>query len=309
MRDEQARELGTPTLRPWDSGYQPSLHLPQGLVPVASQLDRSQQLFERISPRLAAHFTRMRREGLIDLENRPGKRAGAFCTSFADEERVAIFCNSTGSSSDIGTLTHEMGHAFQAWESQGIELVDLRWPTLDGAEIHSMGMEYLSLRHMDVFFDAEHARRFKVTRYKRSLELLCHVAVVDEFQHWVYDHPQASAEERDRAWNRIFDQYQQGWDFGGADDLKWARWYAQGHIFQAPFYYIDYAIAETGAMQFALMDARDPAASVESYLKLCQLGGTRSVLEIFRSAGMRSPFDPSLIRDLAQHAAREVGMN
>lgn len=311
LRVQQAKELGTPGLKAWDVNYQPSLHFPQNVVPVGRQLDQAKTLFDRISPVLSKHFERMRTEKLIDLENRKGKRAGAFCTSFPDEGRVAIFCNSTGSYTDVGTLTHEMGHAFQSWESQSIELVDLRWPTLDACEIHSMGMEYLSLRHMDCFFDAEHARRFRIHRWKQSLQLLCHVANVDEFQHWIYENPEASVDERDQAWNRIFDTYQPGLDFTGLDSgkddaYKWARWYAQGHIFQAPFYYIDYAVAETGAMQLAWMDEQDSGKAVESYLALCRIGGTRSVLDIFKSAGMRSPFDPSLIRDIAAYAAKQI---
>ena len=306
MREDHAAELGTKTLKPWDGSYQPSLHFPQNIVPIDRQLDQAQNLFDRLSPRLGGHFTRMRKEKLIDLENRKGKRAGAFCTAFPDENRVAIFCNSTGSHTDVSTLTHEMGHAFQGWESQSIELIDLRWPTLDACEIHSMGMEYLSLRHMDCFFDTEHARRFQVTRWKQSLQLLCYVAIVDEFQHWIYSNPKASIDERDLEWNRIFDQYSPGVDYDGIESLKWARWYGQGHIFQAPFYYIDYAIAETGAMQLALMEAEDPKSALESYLELCRLGGTKSVLDIFKSAKMRSPFDPSLIHDLAQYATQQI---
>jgi M3 family oligoendopeptidase len=251
----------------------------------------------------------MRANSLIDLENRKGKRGGAFCTSFPDTGEVAIFCNSTGQASDVRTLTHEMGHAFQAWESQAIELVELQWPTADAAEIHSMGMEYLSLKHIGEFFvDAEHARRFRKKRWTGAVELICYICVVDEFQHWVYENPSALAAERDAQWDRIWETYIPGLDFTGIEPLRAARWYAQLHIFRLPFYYIDYAIAETGAMQLAAMDAMDPGKALGTYLALCRTGGTKGVLDIFKSAGLRSPFDEGVMEDLARHAARECAL-
>lgn len=304
----QARELGTPTLKPWDVEYDPSLSLPSGIAPVEHQLDKAQQVFDALSPVLGGHFQRMRTEGLIDLENRKGKRAGAYCTSFPDEGRVAILCNSTGDEDDVRTLMHEMGHAFQGWESQAIEAVDLQWPTSDACEVHSMGMEFLSMREMDVFFSADQADKFRRNRWRQSVELLCYVSIVDEFQHWVYEHPEATADERDQAWQRIWDVYKPGIDFSGAEDYKHARWYAQGHLFWMPFYYIDYAIADTGAMQLALLDAQDRDKALDAYLALCRIGGTKSVLDIFASAGMRSPFDPELMKDLMAMAAKELGL-
>jgi len=305
----QAAELGTPTLKPWDAGYMPSLTLPNGIAPIETQLERAQRVFNAVSPRLAAHFQRMRAEGLIDLENRRGKQAGAYCTSFSDEGRVAIFCNSTGDEEDVGTLMHEMGHAFQGWESQPIEAVDLQWPTYDACEIHSMGMEYLSMPHMTEFFAPEHADRFRRNRWREAVDLLCYICVVDEFQHWVYANPDASADQRDHEWDRIWDIYMKGIDYSGAEKYKAARWYAQGHLFHAPFYYIDYAIAETGAMQLAMIAADDYERAVEAYLDLCKAGGTMSVLNIFKSAGLRSPFDPEVMRDLMTHATSELQLH
>jgi M3 family oligoendopeptidase len=307
--ERQARELGTPALKPWDAGYHPALSIPLGAVPVEGQLDAAQRVFSKLSPLLAAHFERMRAGGLIDLENRKGKRGGAFCTSFPDEGEVAIFCNSTGQASDVRTLTHEMGHAFQASESQAIELVELQWPTADAAEIHSMGMEYLSLEHIGEFFaDGEHARRFRRKRWIGAVELICYICIVDEFQHWVYENPAASAGDRDAQWDRIWETYIPGLDFTGNEPYRSARWYAQLHIFKYPFYYIDYAIAETGAMQLAMMGAKDPGGALETYLALCRIGGTRGVLDIFRSAGLRSPFDAGVMADLARHVAGECGL-
>ncbi len=296
-------------LKPWDAGYHPELTLPTGIAPVDSQLDKAQHVFESISPRLAKHFTRMRQEGLIDLENRKGKRAGAFCTSFPDEGRVAIFCNSTGDEDDVSTLMHEMGHAFQAWESQAIEAVDLQWPTSDMAEVHSMGMEFLSMPQMTQYFSPDNARKFERKHLYDVVSLMCYICVVDEFQHWVYEHPNVTLAERDAAWSEIANKYTQGMDYTGIEAMNYARWYAQAHIFQTPFYYIDYAIAQTGAMQLGMMNAEDHDKALDTYIKLCVKGGTRSVLTTFAEAGLRSPFDPTTMRDLMDFAARTLGMS
>ena len=304
---EHAEALGTETLRPWDVGYQPQFTLPTGIAPIDTQLDNAQRLFEDLSPRLAAHFTRMRKDGLIDLENRKGKRAGAFATMRPDEKTMAILCNSTGDQGDVGTLIHEMGHAFQGWESQKIEAVDLRWPTSDGAEIHSMGMEFLALPRLTHFFSQENAKKYRIHHIHDTVNLMCYISVVDEFQHWVYENPNVTPTERDEAWSRIWDIYMPGLDFSGYEDYKYARWYAQSHIFATPFYYIDYAIAQTAAMQLGMMDADDHEKALATYIKLCEIGGTKSILNIFKAAGLRSPFDPTTMRDLMDWAAREVG--
>ena len=301
----QAAALGVETLKPWDVGYHPTLSLPDGAAePVGEQLDRMERVLQRLSPRLLEHFERMRAESLIDLENRKGKAAGAYCTSFPDEARVAIFCNSTGNEDDVRTLTHELGHAFQGWESQWIEAPDLRWPTSDACEVHSMGMEFLCLPYLDEFFGAEDRDTFVKGRWSGAIDILCYVCVVDAFQHWVYEHPEATPDERDAAWIEARSTWMPGVDWSGdAERYAASRWYAQLHVYRYPFYYIDYALAETGAMQLGLLDAQDHEDCLERYLELCRLGGTRSVLALFEGAGLRSPFDPELMRDLMAHAA------
>jgi M3 family oligoendopeptidase len=307
LREHQAEALGVEPLRPWDGGYDPDLTLPLGIVPIESQIDKAQRVFDALKPELGRHFTRMREDDLIDLENRRGKRSGAYCTTFADEGRVAILCNSTGDQDDVRTLMHEMGHAFQKWESQPIEDVGLQRPTSDLAEVHSMGMEYLSMRHMDEFFAGDDLAKFRRGRWKKAITLLCYVCVVDEFQHWVYENPTATPDDRDAQWSRIWDIYEPVADFTGIEQYKAARWYAQAHIFGMPFYYIDYALAETGAMQLARIDAHDHETGLEKYMELCRIGGTASLLTVFERTGLRSPFDPAVMRELMEHAAGELG--
>lgn len=308
LLEHQRDALGLDRLEPWDVAFDPSVTLPRGVAPIDSQLDNAAKIFAQLDPLLASHFARMRREDLIDLENRVGKRSGAFCTRFPDEPRAAILCNSVGDSDDVRTLLHEMGHAFQSWESMPIDMVMLQSPTSEIAEIHSMGMEYLSLPLIHTFFPQEAmAARFRGGRWKKAITLLCYASVVDEFQHWVYDYPDATPGDRDDAWCRIWDEYQPVVDFGGRDDLKSARWYQQQHIFQAPFYYIDYAIAETVAMQLAALDRQDHEKAMATYLTLCRIGGTRSILDVVKVAGLHSPFDPDVMADLMVIAEEAAG--
>lgn len=300
-------EHGTEWSRPWNTSYVPSRTIPRGIVPVDTQLDTAEKLFDEIAPTLADHFRRMRQEDLIDLENRKGKRSGAYCTTFSDEGRVAILCNSVGDSGDVRTLIHEMGHAFQAWESQAIEMVPLQRPTSDAAEVHSMGLEHLALKKIDLFFNEEHAARFRRIRLIHSLSIMVYVCVVDEFQHRVYENPNATAEEREGFWAEIAGTYMPGQDYSGYEEYLRQGWHRQGHIFWRPFYYIDYGIAETGAIQLGMLDREDPEKALSTYIDLCRLGGQKSVTNIFASAGLRSPFsDPDLIADIASYLSTEL---
>ncbi|MBI5906849.1 M3 family oligoendopeptidase [Candidatus Saccharibacteria bacterium] len=300
----QSKALGTKTLKPWDASYDPSTSLPLGVAPVDKQLDNAQRIFTRLSSILGEHFRQMRRDGLVDLENRLHKRTGAFCISFSDEDKAAVLCNSVGDAEDIRILTHEMGHAFQSLESQTIETVDLQSGTADLAEVYSMGMEFLSLEYIDEFFSSEDAKKFRVSRWSGAIKIICYVCVVDEYQHWVYDNVNASAGERDKKWCELSDKYTPGVDYKGFEKYKKSRWYAQSHIFSAPFYYIDYALAETGAMQLGMLADESHVKAVSKYLKLCKIGGTKSFLKALDSAGLRSPFEEKLIVKLAQHAQK-----
>ena len=306
LRRRQAEVLGLDALRPWDLNYDPSLTIPRGIVPVEHQLDMAGRLFERLSPRFAEHFNFMRREGLIDLENRKGKRSGAFCSYPGDENRPAIHCNSIGDVDDVRVLIHEMGHALQYLESSHIETLDLRSPSADVAEVHSIGLEFLTLPYVDEFFAPEIAERFRRARWKRSITAMCYRAMVDEFQHEIYLNPDAGPDERDAVWKRIAAVYEPGIDYSGVEEYEAPRWYGQAHIFRTPFYYIDYAIAETAAMQLAMIASTDHERAMGIYLDLCRAGGRAGLAEIYRNAGLRSPFDPGLMRDLMEYAAGEL---
>jgi M3 family oligoendopeptidase len=298
MRTKTAR-MGKPTIKPWDVAYDPDLTIPLGVVPVETQLDKAGKIFNSISPHLYAYFKKMRDLKLIDLESRPNKHPNPFCTHFPDQGIPAILCNSTGDAEDVRTLVHEMGHAFQTWESADIESIDLQQGTADLAEINSMGMEFLSLPYIDEFFKPEDAAKFRAEKVIDTIYTLVYVCVVDEFQHWVYENHDATVAERDDAWIKIHSEYLGPIDFTGLEKYQRTRWYLQMHIFGMPFYYIDYALAESCAIQLGLLDTKDHGAAIEAYLKLCRIGGTMGFLTAIKSAGLKSPFQEETITDLA----------
>lgn len=306
LREAQAGWLGQPTVKPWDMSCFPGFTLGTDVVPVANQLAQAGRLFHRLHPKLGAHFDYMVANDLIDLEARPGKRPGAFAIAFEDTNQIAIFCNSSGAETDVTTLTHEMGHAFQAWESLWIRPLETRLATMDAAELTSMGMEYLALEEITAFFTPDQARRFARVKIFNALQRLAYVCVVDEFQHWVYAHPGHSHAEREEAWERSWEAYVPGLDFSVDPLGRRLRWLRQAHIFGSPFYYIDYALADVGALQLWSIARKDHARAMESYLELCRLGGTRSLVGIFAAAGLRSPFEPDVLAPIVAELASKL---
>lgn len=305
---DHARRIGVEKLSVIDLGYDPDRSLPRGVAgPVETQLDRAGRLFASLSPRLAAHFETMCDEDLIDLPNRPGKYGGAFCTARHDEGRCAVLLNSVGDASDVETLLHEMGHAFQNCESNDIELFDLRSPTSDVAEIHSTSMEFLGMRHVDELLPEEHVERYRRNAWRSAIGQVLGIARVDEFQHWVYRNPEVSIEEREEKWEAILKRYSSGVDATGYEQYRRSSWYDIGHLFMAPFYMIDYALARLVSMQLALIDAHDHERAMDIYLELCRLGGTCSFKQAVERVGLRSPFEERTVQDLAAHLEREIG--
>ena len=295
LRAEEAKPFGGTQVFPWNRDYLPQYSLPDDLVPVGKQLKRAKQLFLQLHPSLASHFQNMMERGLIDLENRPGKRGGAFCTDMPDQDEIRILCNSTGAPSDISTLLHESGHAFQGWESMWIEAEELRQPTAEAAEIHSMGMEYLAFPHLDVFFNPEHVRRFKLGHLVNAIHFLCYACVVDGFQHQAYALEDTSAGDLADAWCTLWDQFMVGEDWSAHRVDLDSFWHYKLHIFVHPFYYIDYALALVCALQLWQLAEQNPAEALERYLHLCRLGGTHSFLELVSLSGLDDPFEEATL--------------
>jgi M3 family oligoendopeptidase len=298
IRARQAKSLGTSKVAAWNGDYFPEWKLGEMKVSVKDQPATALKVYKKLSPVLGAHFQKMLEKNLVDLEARDGKGPGAFCTDFSDYRVPYIFLNSVGEASDVTTMLHECGHSFQGWESAPIDLVELRWPTLEACEVHSMGMEFLAYPYYDEFLTVEDAAKYREKHLAESIFIMPYIAMVDEFQHLIYGGGAPGAEGRAAAWLEIEAKYGGDLDFSDQPDWQRYRWIRQLHIFRAPFYYIDYAIAQIGAWQLWIQSLADKGAAMANYLKLCRLGGTLPLKEFFAAGKLRLPFEQGMLEEL-----------
>ncbi len=303
LRARQAGSLGVGRLELWD---EPVFRLegnPQPLGDAAWVSREAADLFAAVCPEVGGFYSELESGSFLDLHARPGKTGGGFCTAFPSHGYPYVFANFNSTRSDVRVLLHEVGHAFQVWRSRHKTLVDLQWPTLESAEIHSMTLEHLAHPHMDRMFGPQ-AEEFRRVHLTESLLLLPYAVAVDEFQHRVYEAPEATPAERKEMWRDLEHTYL---PWRGYGDLPYvgdgAFWQRQRHIYVRPFYYIDYALAQTCALHFWLRSLRDPAQTVRDYVALCDRGGESSFKELLKSAGLPSPFDSDCFVDIIERAS------
>ncbi len=309
LLEARRAEHGWDRLRFWDEALIDPAGNPKPAGDHDALVARAQDMFAGMDDRLADFYRMMRAGGLLDLKNRPGKAGGGFCTSFPSAGVPFIFANFNGTHHDIGVFTHEMGHAFQNWESRGQPGVDYLWPTMEAAEIHSMGLEFLTYPGIDALVGPEAADRFRRMHLIGALAFLPYGVCVDHFQHEVYAAPDASPADRHAMWQRLERLYMPWTDYGDLPFLnKGGRWQAKPHIYGSPFYYIDYTLAQCCAMQFWVRSRQDYAAALEDYVGLCGRGGSAPFQDLVRSAGLVSPFAEGALADVVREAAAVLGV-
>jgi M3 family oligoendopeptidase len=270
---------------------------------------QAQKMFDAMDPDLAAFYRMMNEGGFLDLDNRSTKAPGGFCTSFPTPGLPFIFANFNGTHGDIDVFTHEMGHAFQNYRSRTLPGFDYLWPTSESAEIHSMSLEHLAYPHIGLLVGDEQAARYRRMHLIQSLAFLPYGVCVDHYQHEVYANPEATPEERHAMWKRLEAEYMPWRNWGDiAYAAKGGRWQAQAHIFFAPFYYIDYTLAECCALQFWVKSRQDYAAALADYVALCGRGGMAPFQALTASAGLISPFAPGALEGAVREAAIELGL-
>ncbi|WP_379126718.1 M3 family oligoendopeptidase [Paenibacillus sp. sgz500958] len=253
------------------------------------------RMYKELSPETDEFFSLMQERGLMDLVSKKGKQSGGYCTYFSDYKLPFIFSNFNGTSGDIDVLTHEVGHAFQVYESRNIDVPEYAFPTSEAAEIHSMSMEFLCWPWMDLFF-LEEADKYRFNHLADSLLFIPYGVSVDEFQHFVYDNPDATPAERKQAWREIERKYLPHRKYEGNMYLEQGGfWQKQAHIYAMPFYYIDYTLAQLCAFQFWKRSKEDFAAAWSDYLRLCQAGGSQPFVKLVELAGLTSPFEDGCI--------------
>ena len=260
----------------------------------------AQDMYHELSPETGEFFDIMVNEELMDLVNREGKRPGGFCTSFPKYDRPYIFSNFNGTDHDITVLTHEAGHAFQSYSSRNQPLVSYLWPTMEAAEIHSMSMEFFTWPWMERFFKEE-TERFKYKHIAGSLSFLPYGACVDHFQHWVYENPEATPKDRKNKWLELESIYLPNRDY---DDIEFPKsggiWQGQLHIYQMPFYYIDYTLAQICAFQFWIKSEENREQAWSDYNRLCKAGGSLPFTGLVELAGLKLPFDDGCLESVVE---------
>ena len=271
-------------------------------------LGQAQQMFDIMHPELGNFFRMMVDANLLDLKTRPGKAGGGFCTSFATHDVPYIFANFNGTKGDVEVFTHEMGHAFQCWQSRNLPLLDYLWPTLESCEIHSMSLEFLTWSQMDKFFDRD-ADRFRQIHLAQSILFLPYGCAVDHFQHLVYAQPEATAQARNQMWQELEARYLPWRDYGDlAHTSQGGLWQAKQHIYCYPFYYIDYTLALCCAMQFWVKAQSNYEATLSEYIALCQRGGKAPFQALVKSANLVSPFQPGCLAKVVEQSRQFLNL-
>jgi M3 family oligoendopeptidase len=287
--------------------YDEALNFPDGNPQPGAAEDGivadAQTMYDALSPETGAFFAIMTRGGFLDLTTRPNKARGGYCTSFPAFGMPFIFSNFNGTADDIRVLTHEAGHAFQAYKSRQQPLVEYLWPSMEACEIHSMSMEFLTWKWMDKFF-GEKTQQFRYTHLEQALLFLPYGCAVDEFQHWIYANPAATPAERKAAWKRVEATYLPWRKYDNAPfSESGALWQTQLHVYLYPFYYIDYALAQLCALQFWKRNEEGDPTALTDYVHICEIGGSKAFLEIVKEAHLESPFERGTMESVVAHAA------
>ncbi len=285
---------GKPALKPFQNG--------QDLI------DKTIACFQKIDPSLGEKLKFMKIEGLFDVDSRKGKAPGGYNYPLAEMGAPFIFMNSANTFRDLTTIVHEGGHAVHTFVSAPLALNAFKHVPSEVAELASMSMELISMDQWDVFFNhSEDLKRAKREQLKDVLKTLPWVAVVDQFQHWIYTHPNHTIEERNETWEKIFTQF--GSNFADWTDHQEALqnlWQKQLHIFEIPFYYIEYAMAQLGAIAVWKHYKENPQKGLQDYLEALKLGYTKTIPEIYQTAGIAFDFSPEYIRSLATFVKEEL---
>lgn len=306
LYERQRRRLGLDRLLFYDEEYKFPSGNPKPQGSTDEIVANASLMYRELSPETDVFFRHLLDAHLMDLVNRDGKAPGGYCTYLNKYAAPYIFSNFNGTSGDIDVLTHEAGHAFQVWSSgQRFDFEEYHWPTSDAAEIHSMSMEFFTWPWMKHFFGPD-TDKYYFLHLSGAVLFLPYGVAVDEFQHIVYENPDMTPAERNAAWRQLEKTYLPHRNYDGNSFLEQGGfWQKQSHIFNSPFYYIDYTLAQICAFQFWVRDRRDHHEAWHDYVELCRAGGSQSFLKLVQSANLRSPFDDgcveSVVGDIRQY--------
>ena len=300
-------KLGIDKLRPWDLSVDEDGA--QGLKPfteVGELCDKCEEIFGRVDPDLKLQFADMRNKGYLDLDSRKGKAPGGYQSTYEEGRYPFIFMNAVGLHRDVTTLLHEGGHAFHTYATEEEDILAYRHAPIEFSEVASMTMELLGLDHLDVVYEGQKLRRARQKQLEGILRIFPWVALIDSFQHWIYTHQGHSREDRTAAWLRLHHQFNAGVDYSGYENMERNLWQKQLHLFEVPFYYIEYAIAQLGALQLWVNVRREGSQAVKKYRQALALGGSRRLPELFEAAGARFDFSYGTMAPLIETVQEEL---
>ncbi|MDC0559035.1 M3 family oligoendopeptidase [Candidatus Izimaplasma bacterium] len=294
--ERKATRLGIEDLKSYDLALSFLTGNPTPKGDSTWQVNHAKEMYEDMSSETGEFINFMIDHELLELDAKPGKQGGGYCTFIPEYDSPFIFANFNGTSGDVDVLTHEAGHAFQVYQSQKL-IPEYRWPGYEGAEVHSMSMEFLAWPWIHKFFE-EDTDKYKFNHLAGALSFLPYGVAVDEFQHGIYENPNLSKEERKTLWREVEKKYLPFKDYDDDSFLeKGTFWFRQGHIFGVPFYYIDYTLAQVVAFQYWIKAQADHPKAFEQYLALCKLGGSKSFVALLESAKLDNPFNDGVIAE------------
>ncbi len=309
MRDRRAREIALDPIKPWDLAVDPFGRPPLKPFQNGKQLaGLSKKVFDRVDRALGRQFETLIRCGVLDLDNRPGKEPGGYQCTLPERKLPFIFMNAVGRDTDVRTLLHEGGHAFHMLAAKDEPILDYRQSPTEFCEVASMSMELLANRHVDVFYqNREDQDRSTRVLLEGTLDVLPWVATIDAFQHWVYTHPQHTRVERRTAWMRLRRRFGDGADWSEHRPNEEVLWHRQLHLFGIPFYYIEYGIAQLGALMVWHRAQKNPSAALGAYKRALKLGGSVGLRELFSAAGGKLDFSARTMKPLVETVMEQLG--
>lgn len=266
-------------------------------------LNMGTTFYSELSAETKEFWAHMREHEMMDVESRPGKSAGGYCTGLPLLKSPFIFANFNGTAHDVEVITHEAGHAFASFVNRDRIPSDIQWPSLEGCEVHSMSMEFFAEPWAEGFF-GDDARKFRYTHLASAITFIPYGTLVDHFQHKVYENPEMTPEERHAVWQELLKVYMPWVKLDGSPFYgEGKNWQRQSHIYKNPFYYIDYCLAQSVALQFWARIREDRNAAFETYMAYTRLGGSRVFTDLLKAAGLRNPFDPECLKQVSEEAS------
>ncbi|GGH82426.1 oligoendopeptidase F [Filimonas zeae] len=296
-------------LRPWDTEAQP-----EGITPLhpfntgKELLDKTITCFTQLNPFFADCLKKMETMGHLDLESRKGKAPGGYNCPLAESGAPFIFMNAAGQMSDVTTMVHEGGHAIHSFLAHPLALSSFKEYPMEIAEVASMSMELFSMNHWEAFFDnAEELQRAKEHQLERVITIFPWIATIDKYQHWIYEHPAHTVEERAAKWMELLNEFSiKTINVEGLDAYRQNSWQRQLHLFEVPFYYIEYGIAQLGAIGMWMQYRQNPQNALNNYMNALHLGGTKTLPELYAAAGLKFDFSPEHIKTLMEFVNAEM---